>query len=129
MWKGLNILLCCALFTGLHAEAQNSVIPDSNPAGGKEVQSPIPIDSAGYLTVTAGTVNQLGGNWILVTKSPRHGEMRYMPQVLPAEFRKDGMEVAFHGVVGSIPPHVRLAGTPIAIKDIRKLEYAEPPED
>ncbi|MFN0276427.1 MAG: hypothetical protein ACKVPJ_11810 [Chitinophagales bacterium] len=87
-----------------------------------QVQEPLkdffPIDSAGYLNETKAFVHKLGGYdevyYIQV------GDTRYLPLMLPKEFAVENLPIYVSGVIGKIPSNVRLAGTPLDIKTIRK---------
>jgi hypothetical protein len=48
--------------------------------------------------------------------------MRFLPTVLPDEFRKDGLRVLFSEKVGEVPSDARLVGTPFELTEIRKLD-------
>jgi hypothetical protein len=86
------------------------------------VQEPLrdfyPIDSAGYLQETKAFVKKLSPNDAVFYIEV--GGTRYLPVVLPAEFAIDNLPVYVSGVIGKIPANVRLAGTPLEIKTIRK---------
>jgi hypothetical protein len=48
--------------------------------------------------------------------------IRFAPDGLPEEFRKDGLQVVFSGRVEEIPPNVRTWGRPLTLTKIRKVE-------
>lgn len=87
-----------------------------------QVQEPMrdffPVDSAGFLNETKAFVHKLNGYddvyFIQV------GDVRYLPVMLPQEFAVENLPVYVSGIIGKIPPNVRLAGTPFEIKTIRK---------
>ena len=51
---------------------------------------------------------------------------RYAPDSLPEEFRVDGLRVRFSGIVGEIPPNIRMWGTPLQLTHIERLEDSGP---
>ncbi|HAE14010.1 MAG: hypothetical protein R2767_03675 [Chitinophagales bacterium] len=80
---------------------------------------------AGKKSKTIATVMQKGDTWIL-----REGQgsvvIDYLPVNLPEEFKTDGQEVVFEGVLGEIPANVRLQGKPVEITLIKRLYRAVP---
>lgn len=57
-----------------------------------------------------------GENFVIVPADNPNG--RYISAQLPEEYKKDGLEVKFSGVVGKIPPNARMLGTPLKITSI-----------
>jgi hypothetical protein len=70
-------------------------------------------DAAG--TITA--VNAAQGWFGLVPDSDK--AVRYAPDALAEEFRKDGLRVVFSGRVGRVDPNARAWGIPLALTKIR----------
>jgi hypothetical protein len=87
-----------------------------------QVQEPLkdffPIDSAGHLNETKAFVHKLGGYDAVYYLQV--GDVRYLPVMLPKEFAVENLPIYVSGVIGKIPANVRLAGTPLDIKTIRK---------
>jgi hypothetical protein len=70
-------------------------------------------DAAGTITV----VNASQGWFGIVPDADK--EIRYAPDKLPEEFRKDGLRVVFSGKAGPINPNARAWGIPLALTKIR----------
>ncbi|MFP6693802.1 MAG: hypothetical protein VB875_12325 [Pirellulales bacterium] len=70
-----------------------------------------------------GTIRKLGNAGFVIV--PDKQRTRYAPSNLAEEFRKDQLRVVFSGEVGTIPPNVRLIGTPLKLTAI-SLATAEP---
>jgi hypothetical protein len=75
--------------------------------------------AAEHLSEQPGAIVRVGdfGYGIVPDRDPG---TRYAPDALPAEFRQDGLRVVFSGVLASPPPDVRLWGTPLKLKTIRR---------
>lgn len=52
-----------------------------------------------------------GTTAVLVPDDNQSG--RYLAAKLPEEYKKEGLKVTISGVVGKIPPNVRMMGTPL----------------
>lgn len=57
-----------------------------------------------------------GTTTVLVPDDNKSG--RYLSAQLPEEYKKEGLKVTFSGVVGKIPPNVRMMGTPLKLSCI-----------
>lgn len=62
------------------------------------------------------TMLEFDSLWIIVPTDNPNG--RYFSKQLPAEFRKEGMNITFSGMVGKIPPNVRMIATPLKLNCI-----------
>lgn len=54
--------------------------------------------------------------WVIVPEGS--GGNRYYSEQLPDEYKKDSLHVTFSGMVGKIPPNVRMVGTPLKLQKI-----------
>lgn len=79
-------------------------------------QYPFAVDSAGYAKDQMGTIKRMGTNFIIAPDE--NPNMRYLPKNLDKTFQEDGLRVMFSGVVGNIPPNIRLIGTPFEVRNI-----------
>ncbi len=91
-----------------------------------EIQDPMkeyfPLDSVAYLPSTKGTIKLIGsepGVYIIEVDNGRNSITRYLPALLPDEFKTDGLLVIISGNIGKIPANVRMVGTPFEIKEIK----------
>lgn len=85
------------------------------------IQEPLkdyyPLDSAGYLEKSEGIIKIMNGVFIIEV-----GTNRYLPVILPDEFKQENMIVLISGIIGKIPANVRLIGTPIELDTIEKKQ-------
>ena len=72
------------------------------------------VDAHGVIT----EVNAAQGWYGIVPDADK--DVRYAPDKLPEEFRKDGLRVIFSGRVGRIDPNVRAWGAPLALTKIER---------
>lgn len=88
--------------------------PASNDPG-EEKPVPGPGDE---LRDAHGRVEKVSDDWWGLVADGEVGS-RYAPEGgLAQEFRQDGLRVVFSGVVGEIPPNVRMWGTPLRVTKI-----------
>jgi hypothetical protein len=88
---------------------------------GVQAQSPVAkVDSVGYLPETICRVSVIGGIYTLIPEDNKN--MRYAPVNMTTTYQKEEVLVRVSGVVGAIPPNVRMIGTPFFI---RSIEFAE----
>lgn len=80
------------------------------------------IDSIGFMPETICLVSKVAEAYLLVPQNAM-ATQRYAPQNLGAEYQREGALVRVTGVIGAIPPNVRMIGTPF---QIRSIELAEP---
>lgn len=80
-----------------------------------------PVDSVDYLNASKGTIKKMSGSDDTFIIELEGGTRKYIPFVLPQEFRKENMVVVVSGIIGKIPANVRLAGTPLDIKTIEQV--------
>lgn len=78
------------------------------------------IDSVGYLPTTLCRVSTIAGAYLLTPEE--NPNMRYAPANMTTTYQKEGALVRVSGVIGAIPPNVRMVGTPFRINTI---EFAE----
>lgn len=64
------------------------------------------------------TVKVLEDKETFVLVPEAESNKRYISAQLPAEYKKDGLQVTYNGMIGKIPPHVRMLGTPLKITKI-----------
>lgn len=89
------------------------------PAAEPDAVSALPSEPGAELVEVEGRVQQIGEQgWALVPDGVPG--TRYAVDDLPPELREDGLEVVFSGVLGEIPPNVRLWGTPLELTSIRR---------
>ena len=72
------------------------------------------------LTEVAGTITAVNASqgWFgIVPDSDK--TVRYAPDTLAEEFKKDGLRVVFSGRVGPVNPNARAWGIPLALAKIR----------
>jgi hypothetical protein len=72
------------------------------------------------LTDAAGTITAVNASqgWFAIVPD-RDQSIRYAPDALAEEFRKDGLRVVFSGRVGAVDPNARAWGIPLALAKIR----------
>lgn len=100
------------LFCGLTIAALTNV----------QAQLSYKIDSIGFLPETICLVSKVAEAYLLIPQNAM-ATQRYAPKNLSAEYQREGALVRVTGVIGSIPPNVRMIGTPF---QIRSIELAEP---
>ncbi|MBK8470806.1 MAG: hypothetical protein IPL33_00535 [Sphingobacteriales bacterium] len=100
------------LFCGLTIAALTNV----------QAQLSYKIDSIGFLPETICLVSKVAEAYLLVPQNEMSTQ-RYAPKNLSAEYQREGALVRVTGVIGAIPPNVRMIGTPF---QIRSIELAEP---
>jgi len=95
----------------------------------QDVQEPLkpyfPFDSIGYLSGAKGVVLKMGNDpdvFIIQVDNGRNTSTNYLPVILPADFKKEGIAVSISGAIGKIPSNVRLMGTPLTIHEISLSE-------
>lgn len=76
-----------------------------------------PFDSVGYVQSQTGVVTLIAETYVLVV-TEKGETTRYLPAVLPKQFQQADKVVVFSGILGKIPPNVRLMGTPITLDTI-----------
>lgn len=103
MNRKLLLLLVCLSVSTLWTQAQVS----------------IPIDSVGYLLSQPVTIKQMGSSFVLEPMGTTG--KRYLPVNLSTRYRINGAEAMVTGIIGRIPPNMRLMGTPLEIKHISPL--------
>ena len=81
--------------------------------------SPLPAQSRSVTDVHGAIieVNRQNGWYGIVPDDDR--DIRYAPDRLPDEFKKDGVRVVFSGRVGTVDPNVRTWGIPLNLTSIR----------
>jgi hypothetical protein len=109
------LLPCCLALSALWACAAG---PSGETRGAGRAEGP---DERGVITEAAGAIQRVGEGWWGIVPDFDTGT-RYAPDALPADFQVDGLRVIFSGVVGEIPPEVRMWGTPLELTAIRRLE-------
>ncbi|MBL0309185.1 MAG: hypothetical protein IPP77_05770 [Bacteroidetes bacterium] len=62
------------------------------------------------------TMLEFEQTWIIIPDENPNG--RYFSNQLPDEYKKEGLKVSFCGMVGKIPPNVRLLATPLKLSCI-----------
>ncbi len=92
----------------------------------KQIQAALmpfyPFDSVGYLPPSKGTIMLISDSYVIEVENGRNSTTRYLPAVLPHEFKVEGLAVIVSGTIGKIPPNVRLVGTPLKINEIKIAE-------
>jgi hypothetical protein len=111
------LLAACLATSTLLACAARPAANDLPPSEGSGP------DDRGVITAAAGTIQRVGESWWGIVPDFDLGT-RYAPDALPAGFEIDGLRVVLSGVVGEIPPEVRMWGTPLELTAIRRLESA-----
>ncbi len=99
MKKLLLIVVCALTVLGIKAQATDFV-PDK----------PVSKVKATVKAMAAGET------FLIVPDDNPNG--RYVSAQLPEEYKKDGLKITFSGVVGKIPPNVRMMGTPLKISSV-----------
>ncbi|MFN8286983.1 MAG: hypothetical protein U0V74_09540 [Chitinophagales bacterium] len=98
--KNLLLIAICA-FTVVSARAQlTDFVPDKTV---KKVNATVKAMASGESFVIVPDDNNSG---------------RYITAQLPQEYKKDGLKITFSGVVGKIPPNVRMMGTPLKLTSV-----------
>jgi hypothetical protein len=91
-----------------------------------QIQEPLkdyyPVDSAGYLNTIDGVVKLMmtEPDVYIIEVADNGGTKRYLPVIIPIEFRIDGLKVRVSGIVGKVAANVRMIGTPLDVKTIQK---------
>lgn len=86
-----------------------------------------PVDSASYLENTSVEVQFIANNWVLVPTEVNN--RRFLPGNLDSQYEQEGLRLMVSGVIGKIPPHVRMVGTPFEIRSIavqKKQSHSRP---
>lgn len=65
-------------------------------------------NAKGYVTML-----EFDSLWIIVPSDNPNG--RYFAKELPVELKKEGLKLSFTGMVGKIPPNVRMIATPFKL--------------
>lgn len=122
---GTWLLPFLVLGTGIIACARPTPRLSEHPDPGLGAPA-IPPDSAGggfstepgaELRGVPGKVMRVGEDWWGLVPAADPGT-RFAPDALPEEFRRDGLEVSFSGIVGQIPRGARLWGIPFRLDSI-----------
>lgn len=99
-----------------HCAAQGS---GEAAATGSTTAGDVPAATGERLVDAPGHVRKVSEEWWGLVPVDDEGTV-YAPQPpLPAELREDGLPVLFSGVVGDIPPNVRMWGTPLLEAEVR----------
>lgn len=78
-------------------------------------------DSIGFIKQQHGTVVQIAD--VFVIEATIAGEMkRYVPEFMPDDFKIDGSQITFSGVLLKYDPQVRMMGAPIRITELMAEE-------
>jgi hypothetical protein len=114
-----------AKMMGIPVTIKELMMIESVPFREQEIQEPLkdlfPVDSVGYLKPVSAVVKKMGSDpdvFILEVQETNNSVTRYLPFILPDEFKVDGATVIVSGTIGRIPPNVRLMGTPFTIDAI-----------
>lgn len=99
-------LLCCLTFLGVTTAKAQTLSAK--------------IDSVGYVAETVCRVSVVAGAYLLTPESVP--TQRYAPINMTTTYQKEGVLVLVSGVIGAIPPNVRMIGTPF---EIRSITFAE----
>jgi len=75
------------------------------------------IDSVGFLPKTAATIVQIRPDIFGIVPNDNTGQ-RFIAKNLPARLQAADTQVLVSGIIGRIPPNVRMMGTPFQIKTI-----------
>ncbi len=67
---------------------------------------------------TKGIVKVLGEDLVVIELAD-NANKRYVARNLPNEFKKNELRVTFSGLESSIPPYIRMAGTPLYLLCIK----------
>lgn len=67
-----------------------------------------------------GEVNKKGDEWVIRVTSPE--AVDYLPEKLNDAFMVEGLKVRFTAVLRPIPPGVRMAGKPVSIITISRVQ-------
>jgi len=88
------------------------------------VQEPLqglyPFEPIGKVEGKLGILKMMGDDVFIFETD--NGTTRYLPALLPKEFRESGIKVIITGYYGEIPPNVRLMGIPFEIESIELAE-------
>ena len=85
------------------------------------VKDLFPFDSVGFLPETKGTIKLIAGTFVIEVDNGRNDITRYLPVMLPEDFKKEGLLVMVSGTIGKIPANVRMVGTPLTLATIGEI--------
>ncbi len=79
------------------------------------------IDSVGFLEKTEATIVKINASVFGIVPDNNQGQ-RFIAQNLPARLQSKDTKVLVSGIIGRIPPNVRMMGTPFQITHIEPIE-------
>lgn len=112
---------------GTPVKIKELMMEENTPFDAEKLQEPVkdlyPFDSAGHIADVRATVKMIADVYVLeVVGDGNNGSTRYLPAMLPEDFKKENLVVIISGTVGKIPPNVRLMGTPLTLESIGVVE-------
>lgn len=120
----LLLLATLALACGAPAPPSSSPTappPAAAPPGAGAVAEQPSLEPGSRLVDVAGKVVKVSDEWWGLAPDFDLEGTRFAPDPpLAAELRVDGLRVVFTGVVGEIPPNVRMWGIPLALESVRR---------
>jgi hypothetical protein len=91
-----------------------------------DIQEPMknfyPFEVAGRIDTREGIIKKFSADPDVYIIETDNGTRRYLPALLPDDFKVHNMKVMVTGTYGSIPPNVRMVGTPFDIEVIEVVE-------
>lgn len=97
--------------------------PFSNEQLQEAVKDLFPFDSVGFLPETKGTIKLIVDTYIIEVDNGRNDITRYLPILLPDDFKQAELVVFISGTIGKIPANVRMVGTPLTLATIGMANY------
>jgi hypothetical protein len=78
------------------------------------------VDSIGFINETKASVVKLFEDQeVYILEVEGHDYQRFLPVVLPKEYKINGLQIIVSGIIGRTPSNARLVGTPFEIKTIK----------
>lgn len=105
--------------TSMVAIEEQTINPD-------DIQEPMrdfyPFEITEKLSRQEGVVKKYSDDPEVYFIETENGTRRFLPAIIPADFKKHNLKIFFSGNVGAIPPNVRMIGTPFELETIEMAQ-------
>ncbi len=105
--------------TAMQAVEEQAINPE-------DIQEPMrdyyPFEITSVVSRQEGIIKKFSDDPDVYIIEAENGTRRYLPAVIPAAFKQHNLRVYFSGNAGSVPPNVRMIGTPFELETIELME-------
>lgn len=105
--------------TAMQAVEEQTINPE-------DIQEPMrdfyPFEITSVVYRQEGIIKKFGEDPDVYIIEAENGTRRYLPAIIPEDFKQHNLKVYFSGNAGNVPPNVRMVGTPFELETIEIAE-------